>query len=203
MTHVKQGVREFGLCLTNLCSIIWLWALAYVLTHLKNKLRVHWWVSHPHNGARVSLPSSLFSITPKGRDGCTVTRKPWKLEKWPSHRRTKSCKSCTSAYVVEPQVTNQWCCMPRHVNVPPRSSKTHVVLAMWCFFPATIFSSLFFNAVHFYFHPIFIQSHPSLLLTHAFPWPCPFFSYLIHLIRAIITFTIAHHCTRDFVSSLN
>lgn len=97
------------------------------------------------------------------------------LEKWPSHRRTKSCKSSTSARVVQPQVTNQWCCMPRHVNVPPRSSKPHVVLAMWCFFPATIFSSLFFNAVHFYFHPIFIQSHPSLLLTHAFPWPCPFF----------------------------
>ena len=87
---------------------------------------------------------------------------------------------------------DMWTCHQDHRS-------PHVVLAshvMLFFLPQ---SSLLYSLMLFF--SISIQSHPSLLLAHAFPWPCPFF-YMINLIRAIITFTIAHHCTRDFVSSL-
>lgn len=151
--------------------------LEHVLV-LKNWLG---FIYESHTQTRVVIKS-------KGRrNGCTVTRKPWKLEKWPSHRRTRSLKSSTSACGSTTSYQPLLNCMPKHVNVPPRSQPPRCfVLATWCFFPSTLFSLFFYLFLFLFFLFLF---PPSFSLTHSHQHALFLF---LNLIPAIISFTIAH-----------
>jgi ethanolamine utilization protein EutQ (cupin superfamily) len=95
----------------------------YLLGKFENPSRTHWWVSQSHpQHITVAVLTHLITLLIKSKRsyGCKMTRKPLKLVKRPSHRRTKSSISSTSARgstIKPPTISCQdmWTCHQDHV----------------------------------------------------------------------------------------